>query len=117
MKDIILGLRENGVSIFLTTHNMADADELCSRIAFMVEGTLPVIDSTENLKLKHGRKLLRVHHQGEKGQEVSDFKLTGLSANQAFQDLIREKEILTIHTLEASLEEIFIKITGQQLSR
>ena len=117
MKDIILGLRENGVSIFLTTHNMADADELCSRIAFMVDGTLPVIDSTENLKLKHGRKLLRVHHQGEKGQEVSDFKLPGLSANQAFQDLIKEKEILTIHTLEASLEEIFLKVTGQQLRR
>jgi fluoroquinolone transport system ATP-binding protein len=83
----------------------------------MVDGTIPVIDSTENLKLEHGRKLLRVHYQGENGKELSDFKLPGLSANAAFQDLIREKEILTIHTLEASLEEIFLKVTGQQLSR
>ena len=60
MKDMILDLQKDGVTIFLTTHNMADADELCNRIAFMVEGTLPVIDSTRNLKLAHGRKVVRM---------------------------------------------------------
>jgi len=60
MKDIILDLQKQGTTIFLTTHHMADAEELCNNIAFMVEGTLPVIDSTENLKLEHGRKVVRL---------------------------------------------------------
>ncbi len=115
MKDIILGLRDSGVTVFLTTHHMADADELCSRIAFMVKGRLPVIDSTENLKLEHGRKVVRVIHQSKNGQESSDFDIVGLARNQEFQALLSGGKILTIHTQEASLEEIFIKVTGQQL--
>ena len=59
MKDIITGMKNNGATIFLTTHNMADADELCDRLAFMVEGQLPVIDETKALKLKHGKKMVR----------------------------------------------------------
>lgn len=115
MKDIILDLRDSGVTVFLTTHHMADADELCSRIAFMLKGTLPVIDSTENLKLQHGRKVVRVVHQAKNGQESSDFEISGLANNKDFQALLRAEEIMTIHTQEASLEEIFIKVTGQQL--
>jgi fluoroquinolone transport system ATP-binding protein len=55
LKDFILELREKGTTIFLTTHNMFDADELCDRVAFMIDGQLPVIDSPEKLKLLHGR--------------------------------------------------------------
>lgn len=117
MKDIILGLRDEGVTIFLTTHHMADADELCKRIAFMVNGTLPVIDFTENLKLAHGRKVVRVNHRNNNGLVTSDFELKNLSDNSDFQALLSEDKILTIHTQEASLEEIFIKVTGQQLRK
>ncbi len=116
MKDIILELKENGVTIFLTTHNMTDAGELCNRIAFMVNGTLPVIDTTQNLRLEHGRKVVRVELKSSQGMHHEEFELKGLSSNLQFQEIIQKKELLTIHTLEASLEEIFIKITGQQLT-
>ncbi len=116
MKDIILELKEKGVTIFLTTHNMTDAGELCNRIAFMVNGTLPVIDTTQNLRLEHGRKVVRVELKSSQGMHHEEFELKGLSSNLQFQEIIQKKELLTIHTLEASLEEIFIKITGQQLT-
>lgn len=115
MKDIILDLQNKGASIFLTTHHMADAEELCDNIAFMVEGTLPVIDSTENLKLEHGRKVvsLSYHENGEIASQ--DFPLDKLAENKEFMETIRNREIETIHTLEASMEEIFIKVTGHHL--
>ena len=117
MKDIILDLQKNGVTVFLTTHHMADAGELCNRIAFMVDGTLPVIDSTQNLRLEHGRKVVRVAYQDNQEQKSVEFELKSLSSNKQFQEIIQNKEVRTIHTLEASLEDIFIKITGQQLIR
>jgi len=117
MKDIILDLQRRGVTIFLTTHHMADAGELCNRIAFMVDGTLPVIDSTQNLRIEHGRKVVRVAYQDNQEQKSVEFELKSLSSNKQFQEIIQTKEVLTIHTLEASLEDIFIKITGQQLIR
>jgi fluoroquinolone transport system ATP-binding protein len=118
MKDIILDLqKKKGVTIFLTTHNMSDAGELCNRLAFMVEGTLPVLDSTQNLKLKHGKKVVRLEYVDNKEKLSREFELKGLSVNQQFHDILQNKEVRTIHTLEASLEDIFIKITGKQLIR
>lgn len=117
MKDIILDMQKKGVTIFFTTHNMSDAGELCNRLAFMVDGTLPVIDSTQNLKLKHGRKVVRLEYLDNKEKLFHEFDLKGLSSNQQFHEIIKNKEVLTIHTLEASLEDIFIKITGKQLIR
>lgn len=115
LKDFILELREKGTTVFLTTHNMTDADELCDRIAFMVEGQLPLIDEPENLKLKYGKKTLKVKYQNGESSVLKEFDLKGLGMNSEFQKILAEKEIETIHTQEATLEDIFIKITGKKL--
>jgi fluoroquinolone transport system ATP-binding protein len=117
MKDIILDLQLQGVTIFLTTHHMDDAGELCERLAFMVEGALPVIDSTSALKLKHGEKKVRVEYIESGKTRTGEFLLQGLNDKQLFHEILQNREVLTIHTLEASLEEIFIRITGQQLKQ
>lgn len=115
MKDIILDLQKQGVTIFLTTHHMDDAGELCNRLAFMVEGTLPVIDSTQELRMKHGKKTVRVKYRDSGQLYTDDFPMDQLGFNPVFSDILQNHEILTIHTQEASLEDIFIKVTGQQL--
>ena len=115
MKDIILDLKQQGVTIFLTTHHMDDAGELCNRLAFMVEGKLPVIDSTQDLRLKHGKKTVRVEYKVNGLTNAEEFPIDQLASNPAFSDILNKREILTIHTQEASLEDIFIKVTGQQL--
>jgi fluoroquinolone transport system ATP-binding protein len=115
MKDIILELQQQGVTIFLTTHHMDDAGELCKRLAFMVEGTLPVIDSTSDLKLRHGEKKVRMSYLQDQDTLTSEFPIQDLAQNQEFQEILRSREVLTIHTMEASLEDIFIQVTGQQL--
>ena len=117
MKDIILDLQQEGVTIFLTTHHMDDAGELCKRLAFMVEGSLPVIDSTSALKLRHGEKKLRVTYTGGDDSLTGEFPMEGLANNKLFQEILKSREVLTIHTLEASLEDIFIQVTGQQLKQ
>ena len=117
MKDIILDLKQQGVTIFLTTHHMDDAGELCNRLAFMVEGKLPVIDSTQDLRLKHGKKTVRVEYKENGLACAEEFPIDQLASNPAFSDILNKREILTIHTQEASLEDIFIKVTGQQLKQ
>ena len=117
MKDIILDLQKQGVTIFLTTHHMEDAGELCKRLAFMVEGTLPVIDETQELRLRHGRKTVRVEYRQGVERHSDEFPVDQLGSNRAFSDILKNREILTIHTQEASLEDIFIKVTGKQLKK
>jgi fluoroquinolone transport system ATP-binding protein len=117
MKDIILDLHQQGVTVFLTTHHMDDAGELCNRLAFMVEGTLPVIDSTKDLRVRHGKKTVRVEYL--EGKEISseEFPIDHLGSNPVFSDILQNRKILTIHTQEASLEDIFIKVTGKKLKQ
>lgn len=57
IKDLIKSQKDAGRTIFLTTHDMTIADELCDRVAFIVDGQIQLIDSPRALKLRHGKKI------------------------------------------------------------
>ncbi len=113
MKSIIRNLQAAGKTIFLTTHNMFDADQLCDRVALLHQGVIKAADSPAQLKLKYGQKSVKVLMEGATQEQV--FPLETLGANVQFQQLLKTGSISTIHSQEASLEEVFIKITGEQL--
>jgi fluoroquinolone transport system ATP-binding protein len=92
------------------------ADELCDRVAFMVDGQLALVDSPRALKLQHGKPRVRVEYRQGGTVAHADFPLTGLGENEQFLHLLRHASIETIHTQEASLEEIFISVTGRGLT-
>lgn len=115
MKDIILDLKRKGKTLFITTHNMHDAEELCDRVAFIVDGQIRLIDAPKALKLKHGQRQVKVEYLN--GQPLSQsFPLDTLGQNAEFLRILQEEQIETIHSEEASLEDIFIKVTGTSLS-
>jgi fluoroquinolone transport system ATP-binding protein len=115
IKNIIHEKKKQGTSIFLTTHNMTDADELCDRVGFMVDGTLALIESPKDLKLKHGKKLVKVEYLHDGNLAREEFTLTDLGLNKTFLRLLNSGRVQTIHTEEATLDDVFIKVTGRQL--
>jgi fluoroquinolone transport system ATP-binding protein len=115
IKDIILEEKQKGKTIFLTTHNMTDAEELCNRVAFIVNGKIHSADSPNNLKLIGAKRMIRVEYNGN-GIQNKEFNLDEIGYNQEFLELIKNKNIRSIHTEENTLEQVFIKITGQHLN-
>lgn len=115
IKDIIKKINSEGVTIFLTTHNMFIADELCDRVAFIVDGEIKLIDSPQNLKLQYGDKLVEVEYIKEDEVIKETFSTILAEDKKALQNIIGNYEIQTMHTKEATLEEIFIKVTGRGL--
>lgn len=116
IKDIIRKQNAMGVTVFLTTHNMYIADELCNRVAFIVDGVIQLIDSPRNLKLQYGEKLVAVEYLDD-GKPVRETFSTVLPEDkQRLSQTIEHHDILTMHTKEATLEEIFIKVTGRELA-
>jgi fluoroquinolone transport system ATP-binding protein len=115
IKDIILQKRKEGKAIFLTTHNMGDADELCDRVGFIVDGKLVLIESPRELKIRHGVKKVKIEYLKEGEIERKEFDLKNLADNKNFLSLLKSGNVQTIHTAEATLDEIFIKATGRQL--
>jgi fluoroquinolone transport system ATP-binding protein len=112
IKDSITSLRSAGKTIFITTHNMQTADELCDRVAFIIDGTLHVIDSPKNLKDQYGKEAVSVELSDGESKE---FPLANLGINKDFLSFIKKAEVKHIHTQEATLEEVFIKVTGESL--
>jgi fluoroquinolone transport system ATP-binding protein len=115
IKDEILELKRRGKTVFLTTHNMNDADELCDRVAFIVEGELRLVDAPRALKMRHGRRQVVIEHRADGQLAQRRFELDGLGDNADFVTFLKEHEIETIHSQEATLEDIFVETTGRRL--
>ena len=79
VRQVIREVREAGATIFLTTHDMVTADELCDRVAFLVEGTIVALDSPRALRLAHGRRRVRLEVTRDGTRAVREFPLDGLA--------------------------------------
>ncbi len=113
VKQMIKDMRDKGKTIFLTTHNMYTADELCDRVAFIVEGKLMKIGQPEELKSAFGSKNILVTFNDSDSKE---FPLLNIADNRAFITAIADKDLKGIHTQEATLEEVFLQVTGKRLT-
>lgn len=116
IKDLILERRAGGATIFLTTHDMSTADELCDRVAFLVDGSVALIDSPRELKVRYGEARVRVETRQDGQLLAREFPLEQLSKNPDFLAALEAPGLETIHTQETSLEQIFIRVTGRELA-
>lgn len=112
IKDMVKEFKEQGGTVLLTTHLMNDVDELCDRVAFMADGTIVETDTPANLKLKYGERKVDVEYKVDSDVLKESFSLDNLGMDERFLDIIRTKEIVTIHSKETTLDDIFIKVTG-----
>lgn len=115
VKELIRAQRDEGRAVLLTTHNMALADELCDRVALIVDGRIVRVDSPRALRLSFGAPLVRVEYLNG-AVRSAEFPLTGLAENAEFQRVLRDTAVQTIHSREATLEDVFVAVTGRRLS-
>jgi fluoroquinolone transport system ATP-binding protein len=116
VRDVIRREQARGATIFLTTHDMMVADDLCDRVAFMVDGRIVLTDAPRPLKLQHGRRTVIVEYSADGRRLQRDFPLDGLADDTDFLQTLRQERLETIHTQETTLEDVFIQVTGQRLA-
>lgn len=115
IRRIIKKEAERGAAVFLTTHNMNEADELSDRVAFMNEGKIVALDTPENLKLEHGKRSVKIRYRrdGEVQEEI--IALDKDDTGEKLKAAVGTEGLITIHTEESTLEHIFIELTGRGL--
>jgi ABC-2 type transport system ATP-binding protein len=130
LRNLIKELRERGVTIFLTTHYIEEADLLCDRIAIIVRGKIKIVDTPSNLKsLVKGKvielsfdravdkKLLVVEGVEFVEGDKARYRISTSDQELAIRSLFKFAEsnnlrILSINTILPSLEDSFVKIAG-----
>jgi len=106
---------DRGAAVLLTTHDMFEADQLSDRVAFINEGEIVALDTAENLKLKYGTRSVKVRLRDGDGVREEHLELDGDGSSARLAELAASPDLLTIHTEEATLEAIFIELTGRGL--
>jgi len=116
IRNIILEERERGATVFLTTHDMMEADKLSDRVAFMNQGKIVALDTPYNLKQQYGKRALKAKVSTDTGElEDREVILDTPETPNAIHELFSQENVVTIHSEEATLEDIFINITGRGL--
>lgn len=115
IRSVVLEEKARGVTVFLTTHDMLEADKLSDHVAFINEGKIVAFDTPENLKHQYGKRILKVryHRDGELAEE--ELPLDDEGAGRRIQEILDDYDVLDMHTEEATLEDIFIQLTGKKL--
>lgn len=107
---------EQGTTVMLTTHDMVEADKLSDRVAFIDQGRIVALDRPARLKREYGQRALKVEVELPDGEtDVREVALDGEASAQAVYDLFKNERVVTVHSEEATLEDIFIEITGRGL--
>jgi ABC-2 type transport system ATP-binding protein len=113
IRRLIVDMSKEGVTIFLTTHYMEEADQLCDRVAFLSEGRIVALDTPSSLKTAHGQPQVNVTLNNGESVQVA---LDGEDAGRELQQLVSTGHVRTLHSAEATLEDVFIELAGRRLS-
>ncbi|HEY40736.1 MAG TPA: ABC transporter ATP-binding protein [Dehalococcoidia bacterium] len=117
IRKVILEERQRGATVFLTTHDMMEADKLSDRVGFINQGKIVALDTPHNLKQQYGKRALRAQVTSpDGGLESREITMDKPETAGAVQELFGREKVVTIHSEEASLEDIFINITGRGLT-
>lgn len=84
IKEMIAEYRAKGGTVFLTTHLMNDVEQLCDRVAFCVNGKLIEISTPRDLKLKYGKREVKVEYRENGTVSSAVFPLDGIGFNEDF---------------------------------
>ncbi|HMM42782.1 MAG TPA: ABC transporter ATP-binding protein [Thermomicrobiales bacterium] len=112
IRAIVRDLADRGTTVFLTTHYMEEADELCDRVAFLSQGKIVALDAPRELKLRYGQRTATVllDSREERALDLDDAGDAALLAGW-----MRDGRVLTIHSDEGTLEDVFIALAGRSL--
>ena len=112
LRDLISGLSDQGTTVFLTTHYMEEADELCDRVAFLSAGRIVALDTPRELKLRYGKRTAKVLLRDRQEVEID---LDDPANGERLAQWMRDDAILTMHSQEGTLEDVFIALAGRKL--
>ncbi len=112
VRTLIKDLSRNGTTVFLTTHYMEEADELSDRVAFLTQGKIVALDTPRELKLRYGQRTASVLL---KDRSEATIALGSAEDGARMEAWMRDGKVLTVHSQEGTLEDVFIALAGRTL--
>ena len=113
IRELILEQKQRGAAVFLTTHSMELADALSDTVAFLYGGEIAAMDTPESLKRVYGKREVNIVYR--EGQEERE-RVFPLNQREELTAFLAQADVVKLHSQEATLQEIFLRVTGKELS-
>jgi ABC-2 type transport system ATP-binding protein len=114
IRQLIQAEAARGCAIMLTTHDMNEADQLSDRVAFIADGKIVAVDTPEHLKVKYGERSVLIRYEDGREEHVPLDDANAAADEVAAK--MKEPGVVSVHTEEATLEDIFVQLAGQELA-
>ncbi len=113
VRHLLRDLATDGVTVFLTTHNMEEVEQICDRVAILCRGELVECDTPTNFVTRHAQRL--VNAQFERDGEVvrESLSLDDDVERERLAEVVRTERCVRVHSQEFDFEDVFLKLTGQ----
>jgi ABC-2 type transport system ATP-binding protein len=117
LRRMIAGLRQEGVTVFLTTHYLEEAERLCDRVAVIVKGRIVASDTVDGLKARGQGQMVVEVTLGNGDSSVESVRIEGDDVETAVRTVLDRaradgRRVLAVNTLRPTLEDVFVHLTG-----
>ncbi|WP_116246875.1 ABC transporter ATP-binding protein [Nocardiopsis sp. FIRDI 009] len=113
VREVLRDRARRGATVVVTTHDMLTAERVCDRIALVVDGRVAAVDSPRRLRLAHGSPGVLVEFRRNGRLERAELPLTALAEPLGITGSLVE----TVHSREATLDDVFARVTGRRIGR
>jgi ABC-2 type transport system ATP-binding protein len=113
VRELLRDLASQGTTIFLTTHNMEEVEQICDRVAILCRGQMVDCDTPTNFVTRHAVRIVKAQfeHDGQVVRESLDLDLD--DQRERLAEIIRTEKCVRVHSQEFDFQDVFLKITGQ----
>ncbi|MBZ0252975.1 MAG: ABC transporter ATP-binding protein, partial [Candidatus Methylomirabilis sp.] len=116
VRRMLMGMRDQGTTVFVTTHNMEEAEEVCDRIAIIDHGKVVEVNSPLMFKAAHTENLVDVVYDEDGKERRVTLKMSLAADRERLAGLIASGQLLTIHSKEFNFKQVFLKLTGREFN-
>lgn len=114
IREVIQDLAANGATVFVTTHNMQEVEEVCDRVAIINHGKLIDLDSPIGFKSRNTERIVDVVLERDQQIEKVSIDLTNDVERARLARILESETPLTIHTREFDFRDVFLRMTGEK---
>lgn len=116
VRKLLRELAASGTTVFLTTHDMEEVEQICDRVAILCRGKLVECDTPVNFMTRHAERRVLVQYERDGEVQREELDLDDAFERERLADIVREEACVRLHSQEFQFEDVFLKLTGQAYS-
>tara|TARA_R110002072_G_scaffold233795_1_gene391397 strand:+ start:80471 stop:81331 length:861 start_codon:yes stop_codon:yes gene_type:complete len=113
VRELLRDLASQGTTIFLTTHNMEEVEQICDRVAILCRGELVDCDTPTNFVTRHAVRIVKAQFEREGNVIRESLDLDVDEQREQLAEIIRTEKCVRVHSQEFDFQDVFLEITGQ----